>query len=98
MSDESTNSLQQKKDASHSNCGIQNGLWGLIYFSKLLEHDRKQQILQFFLDVVAESGTTFEQKLLFARGIDTIEPQNIEAILSTQFSGRINSETAAAFR
>lgn len=30
-----------------------------------------------FLDVVSESGNTFEQKLHFARGIDTIKPRNI---------------------
>lgn len=55
---------------------------------KAFHHERRQQILQFFLDVVAESGTTFEQNLLFARGIDTIDPRNIEAVLSTQFSGQ----------
>lgn len=42
-------------------------------------------MLHFFLDVVAESGTTFEQKLLGSRAIGTIDPANIEAILSTNF-------------
>jgi len=45
------------------------------------------QILQFFLDVVEESGNTFEQNLLGSRAIDTIEPRNVEAILSTNFNG-----------
>ncbi|OJJ42352.1 hypothetical protein ASPZODRAFT_2122377 [Penicilliopsis zonata CBS 506.65] len=65
-----------------------NSKWplGLDLLLKAFRQERKQRILQFFLDVVAESGHTFEQKLLFARGIDTIEPRNIEAILSTQFT------------
>lgn len=61
---------------------------GLDMLLKAFHYERKQQILQFFLDVVAESGNTFEQNLLFARGIDTIEPRNIEAVLSTQFAGQ----------
>ena len=32
-----------------------------------------------------ESGITFEQNLLGSRAIDTIDPKNIEAVLSTQF-------------
>jgi len=43
------------------------------------------QILQFFLEIFQKTGTTFEQSLLAERGIDTIDPENIEAILSTQF-------------
>ncbi|KAL4797415.1 n-alkane-inducible cytochrome P450 [Aspergillus venezuelensis] len=59
---------------------------GLDLLRKAFFYERKQQILKFFLDVIAESGITFEQNLLFARGIDTIEPRNIQAVLSTQFS------------
>lgn len=40
-----------------------------------------------FLEVMAENGNTFEQNLLFAPSIDTIDPENIKAILSTQFEG-----------
>ncbi|KAM5354414.1 hypothetical protein ACJ41O_001063 [Fusarium nematophilum] len=36
--------------------------------------------------VTDESGTAFEQNLLGARSIDTIDPENIEAILSTNFN------------
>lgn len=54
---------------------------------KAFHYERKKNILQFFLEVMAENGNTFEQNLLFARNIDTIEPENIEAILSTQFEG-----------
>jgi hypothetical protein len=51
------------------------------------QYERKKNILQFFLEIVAENGYIFEQNLLFARSIDTIDPENIEAILSTQFEG-----------
>lgn len=44
---------------------------------KAFHYESKKQILQFFLEVVAESGNSFEQNLLFARGIDTIDPENI---------------------
>jgi len=43
------------------------------------------QILQFFLELIEKTGTTFEQCLLAERGIDTIDPANVEAVLSTQF-------------
>jgi hypothetical protein len=46
------------------------------------------QILHFFLEVVEESGSTFEQSLLGSRGVGTVDPQNIEAILSVNFNGR----------
>lgn len=49
----------------------------------------RQQTLQFFLELIGESGATFEQNLLGSRGICTIDPENIEAILSTNFAGTI---------
>ncbi|KAL1304470.1 hypothetical protein AAFC00_003462 [Neodothiora populina] len=42
-------------------------------------------ILKFFGSMIETHGATFEQNLLGARGIDTVDPENIEAILSTQF-------------
>ncbi|XRM43048.1 hypothetical protein ABZX51_006252 [Aspergillus tubingensis] len=65
-----------------------NSTWplGLDLLVQVFRHDRRQQILKFFLDIIAESGTTFEQNLLFSRGVDTIDHQNIQALLSTQFA------------
>ena len=48
-------------------------------------YERKKNFLQFFLEVVAENGNTFQQNPLFARSIDTTDPENVEAIVSTQF-------------
>jgi hypothetical protein len=49
--------------------------------------DKQGHILDFFVKCVSRTGNTFEQRILGARGIDTQDPQNIEAILSTQFNG-----------
>ncbi|KAG9194308.1 hypothetical protein G6011_04343 [Alternaria panax] len=58
---------------------------GLDLLLKAGQHARAQTILQFFLDVVESSGPTHEQQLLGARGINTVEPRNIEEVLSTKF-------------
>lgn len=47
----------------------------------------RQQTLQYFLEIFDESGTTFEQNLLGTRSICTVDPENIETILSTKFAG-----------
>ena len=47
--------------------------------------DRANQILRFFVSVLEHAGSTHAQLLLGARAINTIDPENIEAILSTQF-------------
>ncbi|KIW67453.1 hypothetical protein, variant [Phialophora macrospora] len=45
-----------------------------------------KQILQWFVRVFEETGPTFEKTILGSKSIDTIEPENIESILSTNFS------------
>lgn len=68
---------------------IWNSTWplGLDMLIKALKYARTMQILQFFLEVVDDNGTTFVQELLGATGIDTVDPENIEAVLSTDFEG-----------
>jgi hypothetical protein len=48
----------------------------------------EKQILQWFVQLFDQTGPTFEQNVLGAKGIDTIEPENIESILSTNFAGK----------
>lgn len=60
--------------------------FGLDLLLKAFRYAREERILSLFLDVVDDSGTTFEQSLLGARGIDTVDPENIEAILSKDFA------------
>lgn len=47
----------------------------------------EKQILQWFVRVFTETGPTFEKTILGSKSIDTIEPENIESLLSTNFSG-----------
>jgi hypothetical protein len=54
---------------------------------KAFRYAKEQRLLQLMLDEVPLSGYTFEQRLLFGRGINTMEPKNLEAVLSTQFTG-----------
>lgn len=54
---------------------------------KAFRYAGQDRIFEFFAEVVRDSGNTFEQNLLGARGIGTLEPENIEAILSTNFTG-----------
>ncbi|ROW15278.1 hypothetical protein VPNG_03003 [Cytospora leucostoma] len=63
--------------------------FGLDMLAQALKYARAMNILQFFVDVVEQNGTTFEQVLLGARGIDTIDPENIEAVLSTNFDVKL---------
>jgi hypothetical protein len=62
---------------------------GLDMLLQALKSSGQDRILQFFVRVADQSGTTFEQNLLGGRGVNTIDPQNIEAILSTNFNGMI---------
>ena len=50
--------------------------------------DRAGTILTFFVSLVERTGANFEQNILGARGIDTVDPRNVEAILNTQFKGK----------
>ncbi|KAJ5995766.1 n-alkane-inducible cytochrome P450 [Penicillium waksmanii] len=59
---------------------------GLDLLIRAFRYDARKQILRLFVQVCNESGTTFEQHLLFARGVNTIEPRNLEAVLSSQFN------------
>lgn len=60
---------------------------GLDLLVKAFRYNRQDRIMQFFLSVVEESGSTFEQNLFGVRGIDTIDPENIETVLSKKFDG-----------
>lgn len=87
-----TSSQAESRFAAEKGClppKIWNSRWpfGLDMLVKALKYARTMQILQFFLEVVDDNGTTFVQELLGATGIDTVDPENIEAVLSTNFEG-----------
>lgn len=58
---------------------------GLDLLFEKFAADRTGTILDYFVSVVERTGNTFEQIILGARGINTVDPKNIEAVLSTQF-------------
>lgn len=43
------------------------------------------QLLQLFSSIIRANGTTFEQKILGGLAIDTVDPVNIDTVLSAQF-------------
>ena len=83
---------QEDQFVSKNNCQSPATLkysWplGIDLLSEAFAADRTGTILDFFVTIVKRTGNTFEQIILGARGIDTVDPRNIEAVLSTQFSG-----------
>lgn len=48
----------------------------------------EKQALQYFVDIFERIGPTFEQHILGAKGIDTVEPENLESVLSTNFASK----------
>lgn len=69
---------------------LDTGRWpiGLGLIVTAFRVANEQRLLRFMNEIVEKTGNTFEQNLLGARGIDTVEPANIEALLSTQFTGQ----------
>jgi hypothetical protein len=68
---------------------LDTGRWplGLELIVHAFRSAREQRLLRLMSELVHKTGPTFEQRLLGIRGIDTVDPINIEAILSKQFSG-----------
>lgn len=66
-----------------------NAKWplGLDMLFKAVKHSREIYVLKSMIGVTDASGTTFVQYLLDARGILTIDPANIEVVLSSNFEG-----------
>ncbi|KAL8952825.1 MAG: hypothetical protein Q9222_001260 [Ikaeria aurantiellina] len=46
----------------------------------------EKKALQWFVEIFERTGPTFEQNVLGVKGIDTVEPDNLESILSSQFT------------
>ena len=61
--------------------------FGIDILLRALSYDRKDRLLDLFLEIVDGSGYTFEQSALGAWGINTTEPENIKAVLSTNVNG-----------
>jgi len=60
---------------------------GLDLLWTAYQHVRAARILRFFADIIEGLPPTFEQRLLGISGIDTVDPRNIESVLTTKFTG-----------
>lgn len=49
----------------------------------------EKQTLQWFVQIFERTGSTFEQYVLGVKSINTVEPDNLESILSTHFSCKL---------
>ena len=58
----------------------------------------EKQAMQWFIEIFNETGPTFEQNVLGFKGIDTVEPDNIECVLSSDFSGKTSGLVATVER
>ena len=81
---------QEAKLATEHSCQtppVLAGKWplSLDLLLELNKADKARQILRFFISVLERTGTTHAQILLGTKSINTIDPENIEAILSTHF-------------
>lgn len=88
--------------AAERGCGdpplLDTGRWplGLELIVHAFRAAREQRLLRVMGDIVLKTGPTFEQRLLGFRGIDTVDPINVEAILSKQFDGQSLSRLSRA--
>ncbi|MCJ1400858.1 hypothetical protein MMC11_004067 [Xylographa trunciseda] len=102
-----TSAQQQKRleDAlvSSSKCKLPPRLryrWPLALdlFVEVFRADQAGNVLSLFVSIIERTGNTFEQLLLGIRGIGTRDPENIEAVLSTQFNDFGLGARSAHFR
>ena len=88
-----TNVEQEDELAVRNHCKDPPTLCGrwplsLDLLMQLFEADRANQILRFMTGMLQKAGTTHAQVLLGSRAINTVDPENLEAILGTQFKSR----------
>lgn len=72
--------------------------WGVDRLEQIFRGDRESRLMELFMFHFRQTGNTVEQVFIGTTAIDTIEPANLEALLSTNFkgiSGKILNDTAA---
>lgn len=62
--------------------------FGLDRLKQMVQADAELRLMELFLFHFRQIGSTLEQKFLGTKVFGTMEPANLEAILSTQFKGR----------
>lgn len=66
---------------------VLRGTWplSLDLLVKCIKADNGTQILGFFISILEDTGYTHAQILFGLRSINTVDPENIEVLLSTEF-------------
>lgn len=87
-------SLQREADwAQRRGCqsapSLDTGQWpfGLEVVVHAFKVAKEGRLLPLFTEIIETTGNTFQQHVLGFRSVNTIDPLNVEAILSTQFHG-----------
>lgn len=67
-----------------------HGKWpfSLDLLMQSVQADNRHEILRFFIAILERTGSTHVQYLLGARAVNTVDPENVEALLSTHFKGK----------
>lgn len=55
----------------------------------------EKQVLQYFIEISEQTSSTFEQKVLGATSIDTVEPDSIETILYADIRDQLLNDMLA---
>ncbi|EUC39461.1 hypothetical protein COCMIDRAFT_10458 [Bipolaris oryzae ATCC 44560] len=62
--------------------------FGLDRLKQMVQADAELRLMELFLFHFQQTGSTLEQKFLGTKVFGTMEPANLEAVLSTQAKGR----------
>ena len=61
--------------------------WGVDRLEQIFRGDRESRLMELFMFHFRQTGNTVEQFFIRTIAFDTIEPANVEALLSTNFKG-----------
>ncbi|KAL4902735.1 hypothetical protein BDW74DRAFT_157474 [Aspergillus multicolor] len=82
--------LQRRKNAQKWGCQspavVPSGFFGIPPFLDLAKAIRQGQLVEFITEKYDKNGFTFKQSVLGRTGVSTIEPENLKAVLATQFN------------
>jgi hypothetical protein len=82
--------IQRQRNAKKWGCEpplrVQTGFYGIPAFIELTKAAKERRWVQFIASRYQEHGNTFIQTFLGKDGISTIDPENIKALLATQFN------------
>jgi cytochrome P450 len=81
---------QQRKHAQSLGCQPAPrgppGIFGIRSFIRLVQEVKKKRWVEYIAEQYGRFGTTFTQKSLGSTMVSTIDPENIKALLATQFN------------